>query len=330
MVCDLHFEPCWYVQAGLQQQQSADWQTFQTAARQPLQQLPGHLVDQRAGHFAQQPLAPGQIAQQPVTSGQGLGFRDSHDSQQLPAPDPAWTQSLGFSTMPQETRQDNSTAAYQALLSEEAQRMLRHASEDGHDFHAMSLLRTPQHMVALAEACKTLQGLHSLDLSYNALTDSALGHVQDLCAAGLQLTHLDLSHNKLSSQAAAAVCSVISHVRPPRQPAMSHGLSQRLSGNLLSHRSSTTAAQDSPLSSSPLGSSSVATEAAEANQGASTSAAGQQLGPAAVRQQSGAQAGANTSSISGSKLATVVMHMLHVLLMPNVRNQLSVCLVQVC
>ena len=226
--------------------------------------------------------------------------------------------------MPQEMRQDNSTAAYQALLSEEAQRMLRHASEDGHDFHAMSLLRTPQHMVALAEACKTLQGLQSLDLSYNALTDSALGHVQELCAAGLQLTHLDLSHNKLSSQAAAAVCSVISHVRPPSQPGMSHGLSQRLSGNLLPQRSGTTAAQDSPASSSPLVSSSVVAEAAKANQGASTSAAGQLSSPAAVRQQSGAyaRAGTDTSSISGSKLATVAVQNSHVLLMPDVRRQL--------
>ena len=130
----------------------------------------------------------------------------------------------GHQSVPQEARQDNSTAAYQALLSEEAQRMLRHASHDGTHFPARSLLRTPQHLVPLVQACKSLQGLQSLDLALNALSDPALTQLRELCEAGGQLTSLDLSHNQFSSQAAGALCSIISHVS--HNVVLLHGTSQ--------------------------------------------------------------------------------------------------------
>ena len=79
---------------------------------------------------------------------------------------------------PQESRQDSSDAAHKALLSEEAERMLRHMSPDGANCHARSLLRTPQHLVPLMTACQTATGLQTLDLSHNSLTDNALTHIE--------------------------------------------------------------------------------------------------------------------------------------------------------
>ena len=145
-------------------------------------------------------------------------------SQEQPSvADPQGTHGLCFTTLPQESRQDNSLAAYQSLLSEEAGRMLLHASADGALYPARSLLRTPHHLLPLIEACKTLQGLKSLDLSSNALSDAQLPQLQHLMEAGVRLTSLDLSHNQFSSQAAAPLCSIISHVSHPVLP---HGPSQ--------------------------------------------------------------------------------------------------------
>ncbi len=158
------------------------------------------LWQQRSGQLPQQ--LPGHVAYH--MSGQL--------QQQSEALDPRWTQTLGSTAVPQETRHDNSTAAYQALLSEEARQMLRHASQDSKHFNARSLLRTPQHLVPLVEACKTLRSLQTLDLSLNALSDSALTQLQDLADCGVQLTSVDLSHNQFSSQAAAPICRIISHI----------------------------------------------------------------------------------------------------------------------
>ena len=158
--------------------------------------------------FSQQPS--GQLQQQ--LPGQPLHQSPGHAPGQPSASDPAWNQGLSSSALPQETRQDNSFAAYQCLLDEEAQRMLLHASPDGTQFPAKSFLRTPQHLVPLVEACKCLQGLKTLDLSLNALSDTALPQLQRLMEAGVQLSSLDLSQNQLSSQAAAPLCSLISHI----------------------------------------------------------------------------------------------------------------------
>ena len=146
-----------------------------------------------------------------------------HLPEQPSAPDAEWTHRLGFTALPREVRQDNSLAAYQSLLSEEASRMLLHASADGTHYPARSFLRTPHHLVPLVEACKTLQGLQSLDLSLNALSDAQLPQLQHLVEAGVQLTSLDLSHNEFRSQAAAPLCSIISHVS---HRVRSHGTSQ--------------------------------------------------------------------------------------------------------
>lgn len=126
--------------------------------------------------------------------------------------DPQGTHRLESATLPRASRQDDSQAAYQSLLIEETQRMLLHASADGTQYSAKSLLRTPHHLVPLMEACKTLQGLKSLDLSLNALSDAALPQLQHLLEAGVQLTSLDLSNNSFTSQGAAPLCSIISHV----------------------------------------------------------------------------------------------------------------------
>ncbi len=190
------------------------------------QQRSGQLPQQLPGYIAHH--MPGQL------------------QQQSEALDPSWNQTLGSTALPQETRHDNSTAAYQALLSEEAQRMLRRASQDSTHFNAKSLLRTPQHLVPLVEACKTLRGLQTLDLSLNALSDSALTQLQDLADCGVQLTSLDLSHNQFSSQAAAPICRLVSHI--------SHvGLSQPHPSSALLPRLASTSgsgAQDSPASGS--------------------------------------------------------------------------------
>ena len=139
-----------------------------------------------------------------------------------PPSDPGGTHRLEFaSALPLESRQDDSLAAYHSLLTEEAQRMLLHASADGTQYSAKSLLRTPHHLVPLVEACKTLQGLRTLDLSLNALSDAALPQLQRLVEAGAQLTSLDLSNNNFSSQGAASLCSIISHVSSHRP--QSHG-----------------------------------------------------------------------------------------------------------
>ena len=90
--------------------------------------------------------------------------------------------------------------------------MLLHASAEGTQYPARSLLRTPHHLLPLIEACKTLRGLKSLDLSLNALSDAQLPQLQHLMEAGVQLTCLDLSQNQFSSRAAAPLCSIISHV----------------------------------------------------------------------------------------------------------------------
>lgn len=189
---------------------STRWQALIQATavlQEGLQQDVTQLAQQPSGQLVQQlpwqqrpQQAPGQLRQQSLTL------------------EPAWEQQ-GVKAEPQATRRASSTAAYQALVSEEAQRMLRRASQDGMHFQAKALLRTPQHLVPLIEACKALQGLQTLDLSLNALSDSALAQLQDLAAAGVQLTSLDLSHNQFSSQAAASLCSIISHT----------GLSQSIS-----------------------------------------------------------------------------------------------------
>lgn len=141
-----------------------------------------------------------------------------------PPSDPQETHRPESAILPRASRQDDSQAAYQSLLSEEAQRMLLHASADGTQYSAKSLLRSPHHLVPLVEACKTLQGLQSLDLSLNALSDAALPQLQHLVEAGVQLTSLDLSNNNFSSQGAAPLCSIISHVSSHRP--QSHGPSQ--------------------------------------------------------------------------------------------------------
>lgn len=161
-----------------------------------------------------------QASEQPSDN---LQHQHQHLPQRPSAPDPQWTYRLGFTTLPQERRQDNSLAAYQSLLSEEARRMLLHASADSTQYPARSLLRTPHHLLPLIEACKTLRGLQSLDLSMNALSDAQLPQLQHLMDAGAQLTSLDLSHNQFSSQAAAPLCSIISHVG---HPVLSRGPSQ--------------------------------------------------------------------------------------------------------
>ena len=183
---------------------------------------------------------PQQLGQQPQE--QLLHQVPWHFSEQPSAPDPAWTQRLGFTALPQETRQDNSLAAYHCLLSEEAQRMLLHASPDGQQFQAKSFLRTPQHLLPLVEACKCLRGLKALDLSLNALSDSALPQLQHLMEAGAQLSSLDLSHNQLSSQAAAPLCSIIGHVS---QPVLPNAPSQQTASTLDASHSSHLAAQGS-------------------------------------------------------------------------------------
>ena len=124
--------------------------------------------------------------------------------------------------------------------------MLRRASQDSTHFNARSLLRTPQHLVPLVEACKTLRDLQTLDLSLNALSDSALTQLQDLADCGVQLTSLDLSHNQFSSQAAAPICRIVSHI--------SHvGLSQPHPSSVMLPRLASTSgsgARDSPASGS--------------------------------------------------------------------------------
>lgn len=149
-------------------------------------------------------------------------LQHQHPRGQPSLPGQQWTGRLGFTSLPLESRQDSSLAAYQSLLSEEARRMLLHASADGTHYPAKSFLRTPRHLVALIEACKTLGGLKSLDLSLNALSDAALPQLQHLVEAGAQLTSLDLSHNQFSSQAAIPLCSIISHVS---HPVLLHGAS---------------------------------------------------------------------------------------------------------
>lgn len=204
---------CWQLQGAPQLPQQA--------SKQLPQQLPHHLL---------QLQAPQHLTQQPADSG--------------------WTYRLKSATLPQESRQDDSLAAYQSLLNEEAQRMLSHASADGTQYSARSLLRTPHHLVPLVEACKTLQGLQSLDLSMNALADAALLQLQHLVQAGVQLTSLDLSNNNLSSHAAAPLCSIISHVSSPRP--QSHGPSQQPPPHLAAHSSASaaerTAGVESPAS----------------------------------------------------------------------------------
>ncbi|KAA6427569.1 MAG: hypothetical protein FRX49_02232 [Trebouxia sp. A1-2] len=210
------------------------WEDEQTASTSQPQQSVDELEQQRSGQLPQQ--FPGHVAHH--MSGQL--------QQQSEALDPSWSQALGSTAQPQETRHDNSTAAYYALLSEEAQRMLRHAPQDSTHLNARSLLRTPQHLVPLVEACKTLRGLQILDLSLNALSDSALTQLQDLADCGVQLTSLDLSQNQFSSQAAAPICRIISHI--------SHvGLSQSHPTSALLPRLASTSgsgAQDSPASGS--------------------------------------------------------------------------------
>ena len=171
-----------------------------------------------------QPLGTGPLVQQPSgqlqqqLAVQSLHQVPGHAPEQPSASEPAWNQMPSSSALPQETRQDNTFAAFQCLLDEEAQRMLLHASPDGTHFPAKSFLRTPQHLVPLVEACKCLQALKTLDLSLNALSDTALPQLQRLMEAGVQLSSLDLSHNQLSSQAAAPICSLISHVSQPVLP----------------------------------------------------------------------------------------------------------------
>ena len=263
------------LQEGLKQQQCLELLSHEDS-RQVLQQLPGQIPHQLSGHFAEQSLASG----------------------------PTWTHSLEFQALPQETWQDNSTAAYQALLSEEAQRMLRHASQDGTHFQASSLLRIPQHLVPLLEACKTLQGLQSLDLSFNSLLDPALVQLQDLAGAGVQLTSLDLSHNQFSSQAAPPLCNVITH---SSHPAVSHGISQRSSGIPLLQQTygSGLAAQDSAADpalidqDSGRSDSPASAASGEADVAASSSAANQQMAEGAFGGSQSRLAGAVSTSGTG-------------------------------
>lgn len=246
-----------------------------------------------------------QAAEQPPDDRQ-----QGHLPEQPSASDPEWTRRLGLTALPREVRQDNSLAAYQSLLSEEAARMLLHASPDGTQYPARSFLRTPHHLVPLVEACKTLQGLQSLDLSLNALSDAQLPQLQHLVEAGAQLTSLDLSHNQFSSQAAAPLCSIISHVSHRVQ---SHGTSQAAAQrvSLLAARSSDSAAQGSAgvdsAASQDLGSAaqesisqdtpSAALTAAEGRQSAASSAA---EGPAREGGSTSRSAGDASTSDSGS------------------------------
>ena len=264
---------CFKLQDGLQPQQSLG-ESWQQRSGQLSQQLPGHSAHHISGQL----------------------------QQQSEALDPSWTQTLGSTALPQEARHDNSTAAYQALLSEEAQRMLRRASQDSTHFNARSLLRTPQHLLPLVEACKTLRGLQTLDLSLNALSDSALTQLQDLANSGVQLTSLDLSHNQFSSQAAARICRIVSHI--------SHvGLSQPHPSSVMLPRLASTSgsgAQDSPASGSrnldaaaqaadnqnsgvlePAASAAASAAAGEADAAAPSSAAAQQGLTAASQQHFG-------------------------------------------
>lgn len=159
-----------------------------------------------------------QTSQQPLAH-----LQHQHFLEQPSAPNQQWTHRLCSTTLPQESWQDNSLAAYRSLLTEEAGRMLRHASADGTQYPARSLLRTPNHLLPLIEACRTLRGLKSLDISLNALSDAHLPQLQHLAETGVQLTSLDLSCNQFSSQAAASLCSIISHVS---HLVRSHGPSQ--------------------------------------------------------------------------------------------------------
>lgn len=99
------------------------------------------------------------------------------------------------SAHPHESRQDNSEAAHRALLNEEAERMLRHVSQDGTSCQAGSLLRTPQHLIPLVAACQTARELQTLDLSHNSLSDSALEQLEGKLVvppAQVSLAHVQL------------------------------------------------------------------------------------------------------------------------------------------
>lgn len=87
------------------------------------------------------------------------------------------------SSHPLESRLDNSEAAHRALLSEEADRMLRHVSADGTSCQAGRLLRTPEHLTPLIAACQTAQDLQTLDLSHNSLSDTALPQLEGTATA---------------------------------------------------------------------------------------------------------------------------------------------------
>lgn len=87
------------------------------------------------------------------------------------------------SNHPLESRLDNSEAAHRALLSEEADRMLRHVSADGTSCQAGRLLRTPEHLIPLIAACQTAQDLQTLDLSHNSLSDTALPQLEGTATA---------------------------------------------------------------------------------------------------------------------------------------------------
>ena len=124
--------------------------------------------------------------------------------------------------------------------------MLLHASAEGTQYAARSLLRTPHHLLPLVEACKTLRGLKSLDLSLNALSDAQLPQLQHLMEAGVQLTSLDLAQNQFSDRAAAPLCGIISHVS---RPVLSDGPSQAAAQthSLQAAHSSDSAAQASAI-----------------------------------------------------------------------------------
>ena len=200
--------------------------------------------------------------------------------------------------------------------------MLLHASADSTQYPARSLLRTPHHLLPLIEACKTLQGLQSLDLSMNALSDAQLPQLQHLMEAGAQLTSLDLSHNQFSSQAAAPLCSIISHVG---HPVLSHGSSQAAAQavSLQAAHSSDSAAQGSEgiessasasrnLDSAAQGSishdipSAASTASGELRDSAAASSAAE--GPTREDESSSRSAGEASTSESGTP-AGVLVHM---------------------
>lgn len=143
-----------------------------------LHQAPGH---PHGSGLPQQPPGHQQSPERPFSrlhtfaSPAQLSFAQTHSTRHL-LQQPSLPKS-GFSHS-HESRLDSSEAAHRALLSEEAERMLRHVAPDGTSCQAARMLRTPHHLTPLIAACQTARALQTLDLSHNSLSDSALEQVE--------------------------------------------------------------------------------------------------------------------------------------------------------